>query len=221
MTTLIAHRGYSGKYGDNNMMSFQAAYDNGFNMIETDVQLCKTGEIVIYHDLQCNDKLVSDMSLDEVYKNGIITLDDFFNKIDPQKIAIFLDIKGDLDLSEQLYNLLVNRFLLDALQHIYISGFNRIIMENITQYVGTPFPIKLGFTTANSYTPQQCEFLFERVDFVCLCLSILNKSFIEKIKSMGKHVFTYTCNTKRDLTYASMFDVDGIVTNFHPDDFIH
>ena len=52
MTTLIAHRGYSGKYGDNNMMSFQAAYDNGFNMIETDVQLCKTGEIVIYHDLQ-------------------------------------------------------------------------------------------------------------------------------------------------------------------------
>ena len=46
----IAHRGYSEKYGDNNMISFREALYAGFDMIELDILLCRTGEIVIYHD---------------------------------------------------------------------------------------------------------------------------------------------------------------------------
>ena len=47
----IAHRGYSAKYKDNSWPAFKNVKDKGFDMIEIDIQLCKSGEIIIYHDL--------------------------------------------------------------------------------------------------------------------------------------------------------------------------
>ena len=47
----IAHRGYSSKYSDNTRASFLGAIDAGFDMIELDVHLCESGELVIHHDL--------------------------------------------------------------------------------------------------------------------------------------------------------------------------
>ena len=47
----IAHRGYSSKYSDNTRASFVGAIDAGFDMIELDVHLCNSGELVIHHDL--------------------------------------------------------------------------------------------------------------------------------------------------------------------------
>ena len=57
----IAHRGYSDKYGDNNIESFLEAIGSGFDMIELDVQLCKTGEIVIFHDTHLNERDIIDI----------------------------------------------------------------------------------------------------------------------------------------------------------------
>ena len=56
----IAHRGYSEKYGDNNLESFLEAINVGFDMIEMDLQLCKTGEIVVFHNTYLNDRAISE-----------------------------------------------------------------------------------------------------------------------------------------------------------------
>ena len=74
----IAHRGYSAKYGDNNMESFCEAIYNRFDMIELDIQLCKTGEIVIFHDTYLDGKAIIDYEVTELLPHGIVTLDDFF-----------------------------------------------------------------------------------------------------------------------------------------------
>ena len=220
MPILIAHRGYSGKYGDNNIQSFQKAIEYGFNMIELDIQLCKSGEIVVYHDIYCNNQLVNEMSLSDVIKNNIITLNEFFDHITLDMVDIFLDIKGNLDITDTLYNLLLNRFSIDNMEHIYISSFNRLIMYNIQSLVTSNFPVKIGFTTSNSYLPKHCGILFHNVDFVCLEMSILNQSFINQIKDMDKRVFTYTCNDKTSFNHMLTFNVDGIVSNFHDTDLV-
>ena len=55
---VIAHRGYSDKCGDNNIPSFLEAVHYGFDMVEMDIQLCKTGEIIVYHDLTIDNKYI-------------------------------------------------------------------------------------------------------------------------------------------------------------------
>ena len=62
----IAHRGYSAKYKDNSIDAFIGAIEEGFDMIELDIQLCKGDEIVIFHDTMIHDKEIIDMTLTEL-----------------------------------------------------------------------------------------------------------------------------------------------------------
>ena len=47
---LIAHRGFSSKAPENTFASFDKAIENGFNIIELDVQLTRDKVPVIIHD---------------------------------------------------------------------------------------------------------------------------------------------------------------------------
>ena len=47
---IIAHRGFSGAYPENTMLSFQKAVEYGADGIELDVHLSKDGELMIIHD---------------------------------------------------------------------------------------------------------------------------------------------------------------------------
>ena len=50
MTKFFGHRGYSGKYPENTLLSFEKAIEAGVDGIELDVQFSKDGELVIIHD---------------------------------------------------------------------------------------------------------------------------------------------------------------------------
>lgn len=47
---LFAHRGFSARKPENTLPAFEAAYECGVSGIELDVQLCATGELVVFHD---------------------------------------------------------------------------------------------------------------------------------------------------------------------------
>ncbi len=48
--TLVAHRGYSGSYPENTLLSYQAAYDCGARFMELDLQLTNDNVPVLQHD---------------------------------------------------------------------------------------------------------------------------------------------------------------------------
>ena len=50
MTINIAHRGFSGKYPENTLLSFEKALELGVDAIELDVQLSRDGEVMVFHD---------------------------------------------------------------------------------------------------------------------------------------------------------------------------
>jgi glycerophosphoryl diester phosphodiesterase len=207
----IAHRGYSAKYGDNNMESFCEAIYNRFDMIELDIQLCKTGEIVIFHDTYLDGKAIIDYEVTELLPHGIITLDDFFLDISPNLIKVFLDIKGSPDIAYPLINMLSALFTDQQLRNIYISGFGRHSIETLRN---THLPICLGLTTSNDFTLEQLEALTKSLDFVCLHWTALNHENIEFLKSKNKLVFSYTCENEHNYRVMKQYPLDGIVTNY-------
>jgi len=69
---VLGHRGYSEKYPENTMISFQACADNpAVDGVELDVHMCKSGEVVVAHDgnlKRCAgiDKYIEDMDWEEL-----------------------------------------------------------------------------------------------------------------------------------------------------------
>ena len=47
---VMAHRGYSGAYPENTMLSFRKAAEVGTDGIELDVHMTKDGVLVVHHD---------------------------------------------------------------------------------------------------------------------------------------------------------------------------
>ena len=47
---LFAHRGYSAKAPENTIAAFKLAWESGIPGVELDVHLCKSGEMVVFHD---------------------------------------------------------------------------------------------------------------------------------------------------------------------------
>ena len=103
----IAHRGYSFKYKDNNLISFLEAINNDFDIIEMDLQLNKNNEIVIYHDLFFEDALIRNLSNNKIKEYNILTLKDFFKNFDYP----FLRLKTEnIDKYKQITNKLLNEY---------------------------------------------------------------------------------------------------------------
>ncbi|MBT8115220.1 MAG: hypothetical protein KJP04_07555 [Arenicella sp.] len=47
---LVAHRGYSGRYPENTLLSYQAAYEHGARYLELDLQMTRDRVPVLHHD---------------------------------------------------------------------------------------------------------------------------------------------------------------------------
>jgi glycerophosphoryl diester phosphodiesterase len=59
---LIAHRGYSGRYPENTLLAYQAAYQHGARYMELDIQLTADRVPVLHHDRTL--KRIADVDVD-------------------------------------------------------------------------------------------------------------------------------------------------------------
>ena len=136
----IAHRGFSHNFKDNSFEAFKQAIKSNFDMIELDIQLNKDNEIVVFHDIHLNFKLIKDMNYQECRDNNILTLADFFHfiNIKGKNIKIYLDIKGKIDCVDKLYYFLNNNKDIINFDNLYIAAFNRnclTLLKKIRQFM--------------------------------------------------------------------------------------
>ena len=198
----IAHRGY--KYIDNTILAFENAIKEGFDMIELDIQLCKSGEIIIYHDIIINNRYIIDITLEELHKFNIVTFDDFLAKIDITKIKIYLDLKGCDRLADVLMLYLEN---ID-LTNIYIGSFNRKHLHKLLNK-----NLKLGYITENCFTNDEIDILTKNMTFISFNWSITDEDLITYCKSKGLLVFVYTIKNISEYELISNFKIDGFVSD--------
>ena len=209
----IAHRGNSQEFGDNNISSFQSAVNNKFDMIELDLQLCETGEIVIYHDIDIEDQpiFVKNCALSYLKTRGIIPLNDFLDRINIDDIRFFFDLKGNENVIYPLIDIMKSRFNVQQMTRVFISGFNRKFERILLE---SKLPVNIGFTTENTFETDTLTYLCKNCHFVCLHWNALDKDSIGELHKIGKSVFSYTCKNSSIQEHMMNFDLDGIVTNY-------
>jgi glycerophosphoryl diester phosphodiesterase len=101
---VVGHRGACGLETENTLASFSKALELGVDMIELDVHVCKTGELVVHHDcvvdrLTDGTGCIVDKTRDQLQtlcvRGGhvIPTLDEVFELVD-RRCVINIELKG-------------------------------------------------------------------------------------------------------------------------------
>ena len=101
---LIGHRGFSSLYPENTLSAFLGAYQNGFKGIEMDVLETRSGDLLVFHDIDMERLCGVDEDIRNVtgqsrynYKvkgsHDILTLDEALGAVRNYKGPIFIHIK--------------------------------------------------------------------------------------------------------------------------------
>ena len=99
-----AHRGFSGLYPENTLLSFEKAMDEGVEFVEMDLHLTKDRQVIVIHDEKYDRTTngtgwVWDMDLDDVRKldagqgQRIPLLTDVIDFARPTSVRLCLELK--------------------------------------------------------------------------------------------------------------------------------
>ena len=209
---LIAHRGYSDLHKDNTMEAFNAAIENNFDIIELDIQLTKDNRIIIYHDININDKFVRNLNLDEIQKfdSDIMTLEYFFSNININKINVYLDVKGSDFICVYLHNILKN---IKRNDKILIGSFNLKLLERLYQQDDT---YNLGIITENVLPEEIYKHYIATINiaFVSFHWTVLDNKTLRYLHMNNVLAYSYTCKNDNIKKFIMEYDIDGIVSNY-------
>lgn len=218
----IGHRGAAGYEPENTIQSFSKAIELGVDMIEFDVQLCKSGEIVVIHDYSLDRTtngagMVAETTLSELKKlnagkgQEIPTLKESLQTIN-RNARVNIELKGkssSMQVSEIIKDFIENKnwhvddFIISSFDHKELSTFYKLMPE-----------IRLGILYKN--IPDD----FNEIASVLKAYSInanfnyLTKEIVKKIHSRGYKVYAYTVNNQEDKLKMKEIGLDGVFTDY-------
>ena len=201
----IAHRGYSLEYRDNSINAILWAINLGNDGIEIDVQLCGTGEIILYHDVYIDNYFISETSFEVLKKFGICSLQEVYDKL-PKIIYkdLILDIKGN---NIEVVGALERFYMRRSTERVTFCSFNRRILKILPDYY------KKGSTFETTFHPREYDMITQKLSMVVVHWTCLDHEFITYCKSKNIRVYTYTHKEPKELEYMYKYDVDAIITN--------
>lgn len=217
----IGHRGAMGHVLENTLPSIQKALDFGVDMIEIDVFVCKTGELVVFHDetldrLSDFDFQIEDLTLNEIksitLKGGynIPTLSEVIDLIN-QKVPLNIELKGN-STAIATFNLL-DKYYKNGFknEHFIISSFKWDELEIFRKLDSS---IDIAVLTEDN--PIDAISFAESINAVSInpWFKNLTKSDVDVLKSKGFNVYAYTVNENEDIKTMMDWGVDGVFTNF-------
>lgn len=194
---VIAHRGHSRLYGDNNIESFRKAIECGeFDILEMDIQVNKRGTIVINHDLILD------------HRKEYLTLKEVLDCIEiPDRMKVYLDLKGHVEIVATLERFFIDNYQFDITQFIVCSF-------NINYLRLFKLPFEFGFITGNCFSTRTLkDLLDDRISYFVVEWSVLSQLTVLWCKDRGIQVYAYTPDTDDQVNYALRFDLDGVVLN--------
>jgi len=219
----IAHRGASGNFIENTIESFSLGISMGADIIEMDIRLCKSGNLVVYHDLFYKGKLIDDMTKDECIDNDILMLDDVLNRYS-HRISIYLDLKTPFIYDKQQMDLYISkivemminckknnlfnerRIILASFDHFLIKHLKSVLnLHNINPKFGLIFysnPINFF-----NYDNTLCDFIIQSINS-------MNKPFLKYTHLYNMKYLVYTVNSEEMMKKLIEIKVDGIITDY-------
>ena len=210
----ISHKGHTNDNHGNSKKSIIEAINFNYDMIEMDVQLCKSGEIILYHDVYINNKYIYELSYEEIhaFDSSIVKLSDILTITDTYNKPVYLDLKGKGPIVYKLIQLLDGMNI--NYNNIWIASFNYNHLIDLILLRKENRSYKIGFITSNNFS---FNILYEvkfNLDFIAIDWQIASKKFVDECHHYQTLLFVYTCKNINELTLITTnINPDGIVTN--------
>lgn len=231
MMTIVAHRGYSGCYPENTMLSFQKAVEAKTDEIELDVQLTKDHQVVVIHDERVDRTTdgvgnVRDYTLKEIQKldaskagNGqfssqrIPSFEEYCEWASGQPVVTNIELKTGIvyypDIEQKTIDILEKYQLVGK---VMFSSFNHLSLVNAKQ-IRPEIPVgalvgKNGIVNAGFYCK---KFGFE---FYHPSYEALDDEKVKEIHDHGILMNVWTVNGMCELEKLQRWGVRGVITNF-------
>jgi len=218
----IGHRGACGYAPENTLLSFKKAleFDN-VDMIELDVYVLSSGELVVIHDDTVDrttngEGYVWDYSFDKLRELGagegevIPTLNEVLDLVQ-RKVQVNIELKGEgtAEPTAKLIEEYLEKgwqcedFLVSSFNHHELKKFKELSPEVRIGALITAIPLDYA------------KFAEDLEAFAAnLCIEFINKDFVDDAHSRGLKVYVFTVNTKQDMKRMKDLGVDGIFTNY-------
>jgi len=221
----IGHRGACGYAPENTLKSFQKAIDLGVDMIELDVQLCKTGELVVIHDDTVDRttdgsgfikklKLKDLKKLDAEKGERIPTLEEVLDLVN-RRVRVNIELKGPKTAKPVMK--LIEEYVKKKewnIDDFIISSFSRRELKKARAI--NPF-IQMGFLISRFRLLDHWWLGFAekiKASFIGPSLKITSKRLIRKAHKHGLRVYVWTVNESTDIERMRKWGADGVFSNF-------
>lgn len=228
----IGHRGARGYAPENTLKSFQKAIELGVDAIELDVQLCKSGEMIVMHDDTVDrttdgSGLVKKMKLKELKEldagtgERIPTLEEVLNLVN-RRVRVNIELKGPKTVKPVMK--LIDEYVKNIgwnLDDFIISSFKR---NELREARALNPMIQIGVLISKPRLIDRWSFRFAqkiRASFIGPGKKLVTKRFVRKAHKHGLKVFVWTGNKLIDvqpydkiISKLKRFDIDGIFSDY-------
>ncbi|WP_422857824.1 glycerophosphodiester phosphodiesterase [Flagellimonas sp. S174] len=219
---VIGHRGAMGHETENTLASVQKALDLGVDMIEIDVFIIDSGEIVVFHDERV-DRLANSGGRIEEYNifdvkqlildgnHKIPMLQEVLDLID-NKVALNIELKG-ANTTDRV-DFIIDYYVRErgwSLDNFVISSFKWDELRKMRELKPS---IKIAVLTEED--PLKALDIAKELNAVAINPSFktLTAENTAQIKKEGFGIYTWTVNEPNDIQRMIDFGVDGIITNY-------
>ncbi len=218
---IIGHRGACGYEDENTLNSFQKAIDLGIHYVEFDVYKCKTGELIVHHDIILDNLtnlrgFIEEKTFEEIshaktkHNLHLPTLQEVLDLID-KRVNVNIEIKSENSSKDVIG--VINHYISEKnweLDNFIISSF---FHEELLKFSKLNSNIKIGVLIG--HLPINSDFLDE-FDPYCVSLDeeFISLKFVKEVKKKGIKIFAYTVNSKKEFTRLRKLGVDGVFSNF-------
>ena len=218
----IGHRGAKGHIAENTLPSIAKAIELGVDGIEIDIFVCKSGELVVFHDKKL-DRLtnshgyIESLEFDSIRKISVLgkhkipTLSEVFELIDG-KVFLNIELKGS-GTAQPIHKLLTPLLKQKKWKpdQFIVSSFN---WDELEIFYGLNKKVPIAILTGSD--PLDAIPIAKKLNALAINPSFraLNIKNVKKIQDEGYKVFPYTINEPTDIQRILTLKVDGIITDF-------
>lgn len=229
MIKIYAHRGYSGVYPENTMLSFMKAIEARVDGIELDIHYSKDKEIMIQHDeamKRCTglEGFIFDYTRSELEKinAGVVkdnefgftpipSFDEYLDYIKDKKITTNVELKTAPVYYDGIEEKAVEMIYKAGLENnIIFSSFNWLSIVRVKKIAPE---IPAGLLIDQRLFGMGALLGKEKMDFFHPYYATVDVDAVKDMHSYGVGVNVWTVDEEPEVLSMMSFKVDGIITN--------
>lgn len=230
MVRIFAHRGFSGMYPENTMLSFSKAVEAKADGIELDIHFSKDGEIMIQHDEAMRrtsglDGFIFDYTRSELEKinagslfdnrfgfTPIPSFEEYLDFIKDKKIVTNIELKTAPVYYDGIEERAVDMVYRAGLEKsVIFSSFNWLSIVRLHK-IAPELPVAL-LIDQRLYNMGPL-FKREGISYFHPSHGTIDIDTVKDMRSNGVGINVWTVNDEADIITALNLKVDGIITNY-------